>query len=54
MLVTVVAVKEPDLNATNPYTNRTFTTKEFVDYARDGLGVNIIFWSLSSKWLSHK
>ncbi|CEJ81092.1 hypothetical protein VHEMI01239 [[Torrubiella] hemipterigena] len=49
--ISVVAVQEPDLKATNPHTNAPFTKKEFVDYATNYLGVKIIFWATSSPWL---
>jgi hypothetical protein len=47
-----MAVQEPTLTYTNPETGKPFTRKEFVDFARDYLGVNVIFWSLSSPWLA--
>lgn len=46
-----MAVQEPTLTYTNPETNRPFTREEFVAFARDYLGVNVIFWSSSSPWL---
>jgi hypothetical protein len=49
--ISVIAVQEPDLAAINPSTNKTFTRKEFTDFAINRLGVKIIFWALSSPWL---
>lgn len=52
---TVVAVQEPDLNATenpNPQTGKQFTKEEFQNYAVNCLGVNIIFWATSTPWLN--
>jgi hypothetical protein len=47
-----MAVQEPTLTYTNPDTRKPFTREEFVAFARDYLGVNVIFWSLSSPWLA--
>ncbi|KAB8234222.1 hypothetical protein ETB97_001430 [Aspergillus alliaceus] len=49
--ISVVAVQEPDLKAVNPKTNRPFTKEEFVVFAEGRLGVDVIFWALSSPWL---
>lgn len=49
--ITVIAVQEPDLVEINPHTGKTFTTKEFVDYATDVLKVRVIFWATASPWL---
>ncbi|AZA83760.1 hypothetical protein C1637_14030 [Chryseobacterium lactis] len=46
-----MAVQEPTLTYTNPKTKKPFTKEEFVSYAQDYLGVNIIFWSVESPWL---
>lgn len=46
-----MAVQEPTLTYTNPKTQKPFTYQEFVNYAKDYLGVNIIFWSTASPWL---
>ncbi|MBP2615546.1 hypothetical protein [Chryseobacterium jejuense] len=46
-----MAVQEPTLTYKNPKTNEPFTKEEFVNYAQDFLGVNIIFWSVESPWL---
>jgi hypothetical protein len=46
-----MAVQEPTLTYTNPKTQQPFTRAEFVDFAENYLGVNIIFWSTSTPWL---
>lgn len=46
-----MAVQEPTLTYTNPETGKRFTREEFVAFAQDYLGVNIIFWSTTSPWL---
>jgi hypothetical protein len=46
-----MAIQEPTLTYRNPATDKKFTRKEFVAFARDYLGVNIIFWSVDSPWL---
>ena len=46
-----MAVQDATLTYTNPATNRKFTHAEFVAFARDYLGVDIIFWDVSSPWL---
>lgn len=45
-----MAVQEPTLTYKNPQTNQKFTRAEFVAFARDYLGVNIIFWSVNAPW----
>jgi hypothetical protein len=47
-----MAVQEPTLTYTNPQTHRKFTREEFVAFARDYLGVDVIFWSPASPWLA--
>ncbi len=47
-----MAVQEPTLTYTNPSTGRKFTRNEFVDFAVDYLGAQIIFWSKSADWLA--
>ena len=47
-----MAIQEPTLTYTNPETDEKFTREEFVDFARDYLGVDIIFWSLDAPWLA--
>ena len=49
-----MAVQEPTLTYTNPKTGKKFTRAEFVDFAENYLGVNIIFWSTSTPWLKTK
>ncbi|MCT2409593.1 hypothetical protein NZD88_18730 [Chryseobacterium antibioticum] len=48
-----MAVQEPTLTYKNPKTKKPFTKEEFVDYAENYLGVNIIFWSVESPWLKN-
>ncbi|WP_109807716.1 hypothetical protein [Sphingosinithalassobacter portus] len=49
-----MAVQEPTLTHTNPQTGRRFTHDDFVTFARDYLGVDIIFWTLEAPWLSQQ
>ncbi len=46
-----MAVQEPTLTYTNPETKKRFRREEFVAFAEDYLGVDIIFWSTQSPWL---
>jgi hypothetical protein len=48
-----MAVQEPTLTYINPKTKKPFTKEEFVEYAENYLGVNIIFWSIESPWLKN-
>jgi hypothetical protein len=52
LALVAMAVQEPTLTYTNPQTGKRFTREEFVAFARDYLGVDIIFWSVSSPWLA--
>lgn len=45
-----MAVQEPTLTYMNPKTKKKFTRAEFVAFARDYLGVDIIFWSVDAPW----
>lgn len=45
-----MAVQEPTLTYTNPETKKPFTREEFLSFADNYLGVNIIFWSTSAPW----
>ncbi|GAB5349980.1 hypothetical protein [Alteriqipengyuania sp. 357] len=47
-----MAIQEPTLTYTNPETGEKFTREEFVAFARDYLGVDVIFWSVESPWLA--
>ena len=51
LALVAMAVQEPTLTYTNPKTGKKFTREEFVDFAENYLGVNIIFWSTSTPWL---
>ena len=46
-----MAIQEPTLTYTNPQTRKPFTREEFVAFAENYLGVDIIFWSTTSPWL---
>lgn len=46
-----MAIQEPTLTYTNPETRKRFTRNEFVAFAQDYLGVDVIFWSATSPWL---
>jgi len=46
-----MAIQEPTLTYTNPETKKPFTRDEFVQFAQDYLGVDVIFWSTTSPWL---
>ncbi len=45
-----MAVQEPTLTYTNPETGKPFTREEFVAFAENYLGVDIIFWTTASPW----
>lgn len=49
-----MAVQEPTLTYTNPKTGEHFTREDFVNFARDYLGANIIFWTVDARWLQRK
>lgn len=46
-----MAVQDATLTYINPATKKRFTHQEFVAFARDYLGVDVIFWDISSPWL---
>jgi hypothetical protein len=46
-----MAVQDATLTYVNPETRKQFTHAEFVAFARDYLGVDVIFWDVSSPWL---
>ncbi|MGK9236335.1 hypothetical protein KXS07_31425 [Inquilinus limosus] len=46
-----MAVREPTLTYNNPKSGRPFTKDEFVSFAGDYLGADLIFWSASAPWL---
>lgn len=46
-----MAVQQPTLTYTNPETHKKFTQQEFMKFAEDYLGVNIIFWTDAAPWL---
>jgi hypothetical protein len=45
-----MAVQEPTLTYTNPETKKPFTREEFLSFAENYLGVDIIFWSTTAPW----
>lgn len=45
-----MAVQGATLSYTNPRTGTKFTRAEFIDFARDYLGVDIIFWTEEAPW----
>ena len=47
-----MAVQDATLTYINPATQRRFTHAEFIAFARDYLGVDVIFWDISSPWLA--
>jgi len=49
-----MAIQEPTLTYTNPETKKKFTREEFVAFAENYLGVDVIFWSTTSPWLQTK
>ncbi|RLM21090.1 hypothetical protein BIY29_14065 [Brenneria alni] len=49
-----MAVQEPTLTYTNPVTHKKFSREDFVDFAENYLGADIIFWSVDSPWLNEK
>ena len=51
LALVAMAVQQPTLTYRNPATGKPFTHAEFLEFARDYLGVDIIFWSTSSPWL---
>jgi hypothetical protein len=51
LALVAMAVQEPTLTYKNPKTGQRFTKDELVDFARDYLGADIIFWSAESPWL---
>lgn len=51
LALVAMAVQEPTLTYKNPNTGKPFTKGEFVQFAEDYLGADIIFWSTISPWL---
>jgi hypothetical protein len=49
--IVAMAVQQPTLTYRNPATGQRFTHAEFLEFARDYLGVDVIFWSVTSPWL---
>jgi hypothetical protein len=53
LALVAMAVQEPTLTYRNPKTGKRFTRDEFVRFASDYLGADVIFWSTASPWLRH-
>lgn len=49
-----MAVQEPTLTYMNPQSRKPFSKDEFVQFAEDYLGADIIFWSITAPWLTMK
>lgn len=49
-----MAVQDATLTYTNPETGKHFTRQDYVDFARDYLGADIIFWSTDASWLRQR
>lgn len=54
LALVAMAVQEPTLTYRNPNTGKPFSKDEFVQFAEDYLGADIIFWSTTSPWLAKK
>ncbi|MEO2038170.1 MAG: hypothetical protein ABGW90_05640 [Martelella sp.] len=50
--VVAMAIQEPTLKYKNDKTGKPYTRAEFVDFAENYLGVDIIFWTPEAPWLS--
>ena len=50
--ITAMAVQGATLTYTNPETGEPFTRAEFLEFAVDYLGVDIIFWTQAAGWIS--
>jgi len=50
--IVAMAIQEPTLEYINPVTKRPFTRDEFINFAIDYLGVDIIFWAPTAPWLA--
>lgn len=47
-----MAIQEPTLRYRNDKTGKPFSKNEFLAFARDYLGADIVFWSAESPWLA--
>src|SRR5262249_30073381 len=45
-----MAVQEPTLTYLNPDTGQPYTRAEFIAFATDYLGVDIVFWTQDAPW----
>lgn len=50
LALVAMAVQEPTLTYVDPENGEKFTRDDFVGFARDYLGVDIIFWSPAAPW----
>jgi hypothetical protein len=48
-----MAVQGATLSYTNPDTGKPFTRQDFIDFARDYLGVDIVFWTEAAPWFGN-
>jgi hypothetical protein len=51
--IVAMAVQEPTLEYINPETGKPYTKEGFVSFARDYLGVDVIFWAYIAPWLQN-
>ncbi|WP_211371802.1 hypothetical protein [Marilutibacter maris] len=51
LALVAMAVQEPTLTYVDPEDGERFSREDFVGFARDYLGVDIIFWSPAAPWL---
>lgn len=54
LAIVAMAIQEPTLTYANPKTGKRFTRQEFIDFAADYLGVDIIFWTVEAPWLNEQ
>lgn len=50
--VIAMGVQQPTLTYKNPKTGTAFTEEDFRKFAKDYLGVDIIFWTVKAPWLT--
>jgi hypothetical protein len=49
-----MAIQQPTLTYLNPETKKPHTREEFLAFAENYLGVDIIFWTTESPWLQER
>lgn len=52
LVLVAMAVQQPTAAAVDTSTGRRYTRDEFVDFAQNYLGADIIFWTTESPWLT--